>query len=162
MNYSTGSSVLKAECGTTLGTHLAMFFPHVDHDGKGTGFRSMFGYTIIITWPRLSNDHRAEFNCAGNDFRVEGARYHVLSPGDGYIQTASGSQDIHALIKVGYCSVKACAGLCTRSGYPKCCGMASAAYRFYWYDTSWLTLSARPPLSEFGQAFPVNRRLPMF
>jgi hypothetical protein len=108
---------------STLAMHLAISLSHQDHDGKGALSHIMFGYKIWIFWPRMTDTDRSKFLEEGITFAGKGARYLVLAPGDQFIQTPCCSQDVHAVVSIGYCGVSRCTGACVNSGHPQCCGL---------------------------------------
>lgn len=116
-----------------LAVHMAISLPHQDHDGLGTFLNERSGYKIWVFWLDLTDSTRKQFHKQGGDFVGTTARYVVLGPNDHYIQTPVVSQDVHAVLSIGYCGVDKCCQRCKEWGYPPCDGLVAIDSMHYWH-----------------------------
>lgn len=116
-----------------LALHMAISLAHQDHDGLGTFIHGICGYKVWIFWPELTPSERAIFLRNGTCFHCGSARFVVLGHGDRYVQTPACSQDVHAVLSLGYCGVSRCNKDCLNRGHPACSGLVAADGMHYWH-----------------------------
>jgi hypothetical protein len=156
LNHAPGSPAPASTSWSALAAHLAISLSHQDHDGHGALLHGMFGYKLLILWPKIAQADRSKFLKDGIRFTSRGARYIVIGPHDQYIQTPCRSQDIHTVISLGYCGGSTCLDNCVKSGHPRCCGLVGMDGRHYWH-AHFMADSVRSAMNELESDLITNQ-----
>jgi hypothetical protein len=119
--------------GDLIAAHMAISLGHRDHDGLGIHARLYQGYKLWITWPNLTPEEHKQFQQEGIDFCGGKPKYMLLGPEYRWVQSPVKSQDLHAVVSIGYCGVSKCVEQCIARGYPKCNGLIGMEFLHYWH-----------------------------